>query len=845
MADINSDNHDFKYKSMADPTIMMRVFRVYPAESTYDIVEGHFEEIEVANSDKTYLVHEPIDSEDAERSHVIICNGSLHYLSYHTHFLLKTLRSQEDEKLRCVWSPRLCINQEDADEVAAQQKLLPLIYQEAFQRLSLAPSYKYSPLTSTDSIRLIELDPPSHPSGLVKIKLREVSLADNPEYYYLDIREGLTEDSWPVKGPLICNTRLLSLAKPLYDILQMIFAKVPGSLWVEAVCVNGKNPEEVAHHDALTDSLLRQKAKDTIWIHQPKFTYSPLPESSPHIRLIKLLPASDSTDVLVADIGHFPLDACPEFTALSYVWGPTEPAWMVCMRDGRYITCTPSLRAALCHLRQRGQLVVWADALCINQKDDAEKSKQVALMGSIYMKASRVVVDIGLSCLKENHRACRVFPPMVVKMLALTGRVLKAVRPERPTLDPREYAKFGIPSYGHQAWSGWRAMRSMAWFTRSWIVQEVAAAKEVTVLYNGNSYDWGDLTMANQVTGNEQVDLKAYIGKMNITNIGQLHEAGAVLPKLLDLVTTFRSLDATDPKDKIYAFRGLASDGELSPLPDYSKTSEEVYLHYAMYFVKQGLGLELLADAGLGRSKRPLPSWVPDWSMSSSWQTFNFSNKSSWVSLNGMKGRERTTRGEVALCTEDPKALVASGAIFDEISSLGSSVSNTFDYNESAEVAQRIDQEIIEIYAKTKELTTTEGSDEAKNLSSIQVTFLGGAAGQFNPLSDFYKISTILSGKKPGVENEVSVAAFDKTLRERLSNRRFCITEKGHMGLFPSMVEKGDKIVWFKGAKAPMVLRKNGVGYSLLGDAFIHGLNEAGSDTGIDSRSDYRDIMLF
>ncbi|KAF4625929.1 hypothetical protein G7Y89_g12234 [Cudoniella acicularis] len=38
---------------------------------------------------------------------------------------------------------------------------------------------------------------------------------------------------------------------------------------------------------------------------------------------------------------------------------------------------------------------LWIDALCINQKDDAEKSVQVALMGSIYSKALRVVIWLG------------------------------------------------------------------------------------------------------------------------------------------------------------------------------------------------------------------------------------------------------------------------------------------------------------------------------------------------------------------------------------------------------------------------------------------------------------------
>jgi hypothetical protein len=40
-------------------------------------------------------------------------------------------------------------------------------------------------------------------------------------------------------------------------------------------------------------------------------------------------------------------------------------------------------------------MVLWADAVCINQADNLEKSEQVAMMGSIYSAARNVSVCLG------------------------------------------------------------------------------------------------------------------------------------------------------------------------------------------------------------------------------------------------------------------------------------------------------------------------------------------------------------------------------------------------------------------------------------------------------------------
>lgn len=40
-------------------------------------------------------------------------------------------------------------------------------------------------------------------------------------------------------------------------------------------------------------------------------------------------------------------------------------------------------------------MMIWADAVCINQEDPLEQGHQVALMRDIYLLAKQVVVDFG------------------------------------------------------------------------------------------------------------------------------------------------------------------------------------------------------------------------------------------------------------------------------------------------------------------------------------------------------------------------------------------------------------------------------------------------------------------
>ncbi|KAK4565543.1 hypothetical protein LTR86_004160 [Recurvomyces mirabilis] len=138
--------------------------------------------------------------------------------------------------------------------------------------------------------------------------------------------------------------------------------------------------------------------------------YEPLHEDE--IRILYLDSGSKEEELSgrlrVVDLHH-----APDFCALSYAWGDqVSTKGHLKLHDGRKLEnghkpddwkelpLMASLRDALHTMRRPDEpLVIWVDAICINQCDEPgtniEKSKQVAIMADIYSKASEVRIWLG------------------------------------------------------------------------------------------------------------------------------------------------------------------------------------------------------------------------------------------------------------------------------------------------------------------------------------------------------------------------------------------------------------------------------------------------------------------
>lgn len=138
-------------------------------------------------------------------------------------------------------------------------------------------------------------------------------------------------------------------------------------------------------------------------------------------RVLRLLPGQRSehvaADLLVANLVYAEgvvLDVSDEqiaYGALSYTWGSGKRHRGISINSVGW-PVSGNLHSALRMYRSETEVrYLWVDALCINQRDNEEKSVQVANMLNIYTKARTVVVwlgasanasDLAFQCLRER-----------------------------------------------------------------------------------------------------------------------------------------------------------------------------------------------------------------------------------------------------------------------------------------------------------------------------------------------------------------------------------------------------------------------------------------------------------
>jgi hypothetical protein len=140
----------------------------------------------------------------------------------------------------------------------------------------------------------------------------------------------------------------------------------------------------------------------------PEAFYQPLDSERKEIRLLTLLPGSE-TDPIIGELMVIRLgDNTTPYAALSYEWrGPASEIHQMQLQ-GSSFSIRHNLWSALSHLRSTSEsLVLWVDAICINQEDLSERSQQVRIMGELYSSANMVHAWLGTETFKSAFALIR------------------------------------------------------------------------------------------------------------------------------------------------------------------------------------------------------------------------------------------------------------------------------------------------------------------------------------------------------------------------------------------------------------------------------------------------------
>ena len=351
------------------------------------------------------------------------------------------------------------------------------------------------------------------------------------------------------------------------------------------------------------------------------------------IRLINILPRTteDINQNLECTFSAVSLADSPDFVALSYTWGNNAfTEILVCGESVLHIT--KNLHAALARFRRPDRpLTIWVDAVCINQIDDAEKSLQIPLMADIYGQASEVLIWLGEET--DGTNDVMLFLKRIGQKFFERGGEILEPRDERsPENDALWKDLIEDPSLEktHLIWT-------KPWFSRVWIIQELALASRATVHCGYVSMDWEILFTACKALGRAATDgglfwnqnlqrprrFKATL-TLNAWKLGDirktLHDKETLSnEEILECLNAARSFHCRDTKDKIMGLTSIFNRGKGNPFKtEYGNTEADIFMEFAGWNLRHSDIVDVLSFAGLANhslipDSLSLPSWVPDW----------------------------------------------------------------------------------------------------------------------------------------------------------------------------------------------------------------------------------------
>ncbi|KAI1384118.1 HET-domain-containing protein [Hypoxylon trugodes] len=573
------------------------------------------------------------------------------------------------------------------------------------------------------------------------------------------------------------------------------------------------------------------------------------------LRILTLFPGSKDQQVECI-LEHGDIGKSPPYEAISYVWGNSrDKVEIIC--NGKTLAVTTALEEVLRHFRLPSEKrSLWADAVCINQSDDDERGRQVRRMNDIYSRASRVLIwlgeerensDQGIAVASDIAQACHQYTSAggSLKTVSFNGEFARKLfgrfrnRSEFPRL--AAFAK----------------IIQRLWFTRVWVVQELALATQATVFCGNSSISWADLMAA--ITAQDHLNLWLSDHERNayvfILERARREWCAGVRHNLLSALFRHRILDATDPRDKIFGLNALTKS-ELSRVqalqPNYNVDTTELYTAVAKEVLKQTSDLNLLSVPRRisGTGPENLPSWVPDWSITRITAPLGLANYSDINELDF--SASCSSMPQVQFAGADSNFLGIYGHCIDRIAAVGTVLrvdqlprSNyhgvripkcTFVLNNWFQIAKIskpgpyiTGESIRDAFVQT---LVCESSHEPIETIRRQLDILERDA-------TITKWISFLPRFFPEwlVDKAVHVAhaiifykrSDQMTLNYRipmssLADRRVFRTSKGYIGLGPALAEAGDDIAVVQGAKVPLVLRAKDSQWTLQGDCYLRGI---------------------
>ena len=135
-------------------------------------------------------------------------------------------------------------------------------------RSSEIPIYKYRPLESSDTIRLLHFKPSQLETNLT-LEIKHVSLRDHPKYSALSYTWGDLEQ----EDSILCDGAKLFITRNLHAALKAMVRTVTSLqdsfYWIDQVCIDQKNVEERESQIKLMGDVYKQASRCAAYVGDP------------------------------------------------------------------------------------------------------------------------------------------------------------------------------------------------------------------------------------------------------------------------------------------------------------------------------------------------------------------------------------------------------------------------------------------------------------------------------------------------------------------------------------------------------------------------------------------------
>ncbi|KAE9371987.1 HET-domain-containing protein [Stipitochalara longipes BDJ] len=537
------------------------------------------------------------------------------------------------------------------------------------------------------------------------------------------------------------------------------------------------------------------------------------------------------------------------YEALSYCWGDVKASKEIriqCMkrsdrpslknfiRAKRFIP--KNLHSALVHLRDSSYPInLWVDNLCINMNDDQERSRQVSKMDQIYQQANNVCVWLGES--DNSSKMALKFIPRILNLSFL----------DRELDDERNM----------DCWRALGVLISRPWFSRRWVLQEIAFAKSSTIHCGDDVVHWADFADAvglfvsriNKVRYFKDLDHRKALSASNTwyrlaqaivdstQSLIQSSDSGGNCVRTFDLETllwTFREFVCTDPRDAVYSLFSLVKEIPLDSygndsLPqlfvDYEADIRDVLERCVMHCVALSKSLDIICRPWAPSIPKPLPSWISTAADSAfglaSGGFYGRKNGDSFVGSPSRKTYNASAGRSLADCKFRHGILLVNGRKVDTIGACLPRGTGGIVWREALHMGGWNEQS-NKFDSVPEKLWRTLVADRSPDGSPPKIWYRRACLYTLAQIPSTINLDTsaLLSLGGPSIMIE-----FLERVHNVVLNRKFFTTANGRFfGLGPDGLQSGDVVAVLYGCSVPIVLRAMGQHYKLVGECYIHGL---------------------